>query len=184
MWRGKYNVPTTLGACGPSTSKSIGFQIGYEKGISSILAAVSGASVVNVHGGMHVELTYHPVQSVLDDDILGMVGRYLEGVKVTAETLAVDVIHEVGPIPGFFLSHAHTREWWQREQFLPKVADRLSYTEWCQSGKKSALDYAKERVDEILATHEPTPPLPPGVEQELDSILGEAEAYYKRKGFL
>jgi hypothetical protein len=79
----------------PIKSQSIDFQIGYEKGISAALAAVSGASVVNVHGGMHVELTYHPVQAVLDDDILGMRGRFMEGVRVTDEMLAVDVIEEV-----------------------------------------------------------------------------------------
>jgi trimethylamine--corrinoid protein Co-methyltransferase len=184
MWRGKYNVPTMLGACGPSTSKSIDVQIGYEKGMSAALAAVSGASVVNVHGGMHVELTYHPVQAVLDDDILGMLGRFLEGVKVTNETLAVDVIEEVGPIPGFFLAHAHTREWWKKEQYLPKVADRSSYPEWLKSGKKGALETAKERVAEILATHEAAPPLPPGKEEELDKILEEARAYYKRKDLI
>jgi trimethylamine--corrinoid protein Co-methyltransferase len=184
MWRGKYNIPTMLGACGPSTSKSIDFQIGYEKGISSVLAAVSGASVVNVHGGMHIELTYHPAQAVLDDDILGMIGRFLAGVRVNHETLATDVIEEVGPIPGFFLAHPHTREWWQKEQYLPKVADRLSYPDWLGSGKKSALDLARERAAEIVATHEPTPPLPPGKEEELDRILEEAKAYYKNKGLL
>jgi trimethylamine--corrinoid protein Co-methyltransferase len=184
LWRGKYNLPTMLGACGPSTSKSIDFQIGYEKGISATLAAVSGASVVNVHGGMHVELTYHPVQSVLDDDILGMIGRFLNGITVSDETLAVDVIHEVGPIPGFFLAHPHTRAWWKKEQYLPQVADRSSYADWLKSGKKGALDKARDRVAHILATHEPTPPLPPGKEEDLDRILEEARAYYQRKGLI
>jgi trimethylamine--corrinoid protein Co-methyltransferase len=184
MWRGKYDIPTMQGGCGPSSSKAIDFQTGYEKGIGAMLSAVSGVSVANVHGGIHVELTYHPVQSVLDDDMMGMIGRYLEGVRITDETLAVDVIEEVGPIPGFFLAHPHTREWWKREQFLPKAADRLSYHEWAKSGRKSALDYARERVAEILATHEPTPPLPPGKEEELDRILEEARAYYKNKGLL
>jgi trimethylamine--corrinoid protein Co-methyltransferase len=94
------------------------------------------------------------------------------------------VIEEVGPIPGFFLAHPHTREWWQKEQYLPKVADRLSYPDWLGSGKKSALDLARERAAEIVATHEPTPPLPPGKEEELDRILEEAKAYYKNKGLL
>lgn len=48
---------------------------------------------------IHGEITYHPVQSILSDDIAGMVGRFLEGVKVDNETLAIDLIEEVGPIP-------------------------------------------------------------------------------------
>ncbi len=127
---------------------------------------------------------YHPVQSVLDDDLMGMIGRFMEGITVTNETLATDVIQEVGPIPGFFLAHPHTREWWMKEQFLPKVADRLSYHDWLNSGQKSALDHARERVDAILASPEPTPPLPPGKEEELNKILEEARAYYKKKDLL
>jgi len=180
MWRGKYNVPTMLGACGPVSSKSIEFQTGYEKGISSVLAAISGASVVNVLGGISVELTYHPVQSVLDDDIAGMIGRFIDGIGVDHEMLAIDVIQQVGPIPGHFLGHQHTREWWQKEHYLPNVADRSSYPEWLSQGKKGALENARERMDDILANYEQT--LPEAKEEELDRILAEAEAYYRKKG--
>lgn len=184
MWRGKYNVPTMLGACGPTSSKSIDFQTGQDKGISSILAAVSGASVINVHGGISVELTYHPVQSVLDDDLAGAVGRFIEGVGVDQARLAVDVIQEVGPIPGHFLGTKHTREWWKKEHYIPKVADRLSYPEWLKQGKKSALDYATERVEQILTTHTPKKPLTVDEERQLDKILEEAKEYYRQQDLL
>jgi trimethylamine--corrinoid protein Co-methyltransferase len=173
-----------LGACGPTSSKSIDFQTGQDKGISSILAAVSGASVVNVHGGISVELTYHPVQSVLDDDLAGAVGRFIQGVGVDHATLAVDVIQEVGPIPGHFLGTKHTREWWKKEHYMPQVADRLSYPEWLKQGKKSALDYAAERVEHILATHKPTNPLTEDEECQLDKILEEAKEYYRKQDLL
>jgi trimethylamine--corrinoid protein Co-methyltransferase len=162
----------------------IGFQMGYEKGISTALAAVSGASVVNVHGGMHVELTYHPVQSILDHDIAGMMGRYLEGIKIDDETLAVDVIDEVGPIPGTFLTHKHTREWWKKEHFLPQSADRASYPEWLKANKKNAIDYARERMEHILAEHTPAPPLTAAQEEDLDRIMREAGEYYAGKDII
>jgi trimethylamine--corrinoid protein Co-methyltransferase len=184
LWRGKYNIPTMLGACGPSSSELIDFQCGYEKGISTSLASVSGASVINVLGGMHVELTYHPVQSVLDDDIAGMIGRFIEGITVNHETLAVDVIQKVGPIPGHYLNQKHTREWWKKEHFTPQVADRLSYPEWLAAGKQSALENARARVEQILASHQPSPPLAPGQEADLDRILDEARQYYAGKGML
>ncbi len=184
LWRGKYNIPTMLGACGPSSSQLIDIQMGYEKGISSALAAVSGASVINLHGGMHVELTYHPVQSVLDDDIAGMMGRFVEGVGVTQDTLATEVIEEVGPIPGHFLTQKHTREWWKKEHFVPVTADRLSYPDWIKSGKKSALENAQARVNEILESHEVFPPLTASQEEDLDTILEDARGYYRSKGML
>ena len=82
-----------------------------------------------------------------------------------------------------YLDKAHTRQWWQKEQFIPKAADRLTYPEWMECGKKSALDYAKDRVEEILATHKPKP-LTASQDEEIDRILAEARAYYKKRGMI
>jgi len=146
-------------------------------------AALSGANIIGLQGAISSELTHHPVQAILDDDIAGMVGRFLEGIEVNDETLAIDLIEEVGPIPGHYLGTEHTRKWWKREQFVPKVADRLTYPEWMQKGKKSALDYAKERMEEILATHRPTP-LTTSQEEDIERILEEARKYYREKGLM
>jgi trimethylamine---corrinoid protein Co-methyltransferase len=184
IWRGRYNIPTMVGGTGPSSSQRIDFQTGYEKGISTSIAAVAASSVINLIGGIHVELTYHPAQSVLDNDIAGMIGRFLEGVSVNPETIALEVIQKVGPIPGHYLTQKHTREWWKKEHFIPDVADRLSYPEWLAQGKKSALENAVHRVSEILATHQPSPPLSSTQEENLDRILAEAEKYYRDKEML
>jgi trimethylamine--corrinoid protein Co-methyltransferase len=182
IWRAKYGIPIMNGGVGPSDSKSIDFQCGYEKSMGVLLSALSGANMINTVGGLTGELSYHPVMSVLDNDVLGMIGRFLEGAQVNDETLAVDLIEAVGPIPGFYLNQAHTREWWKREQYLPQVADRLPYTEWLDRGKKGTLDYAKAKVEEILANYQHT--LPEDKEEELDRILEDARQYYKKKGLL
>ena len=179
MWR-KYELPI-YNLVSPTSSKEIDFQHGYEKGIGVILSAISGANIVNFIGSMYGEIAHHPVQAILDDDIAGMVGRFIEGVKIIDETLAIDLIETVGPIPGHYLNKEHTRKWWKKEQFMPMVADRLTYPEWIDKGKKSALDYAKERMDEIRATHEPTP-LPEDQYKEIDEILKKAKQYYKERG--
>ena len=117
----------------------------------------------------------------MDDDIAGMIGRFLEGVKVNDDTLAIDLLEQVGPIPGQFLDTGHTRRWWKHEQYIPRVADRLGYQEWTQRGGKSALDYAKERYEEILASHKPTP-LSAEQEAEVEAILEEERLYYEKQG--
>jgi trimethylamine--corrinoid protein Co-methyltransferase len=190
VWRRKYGIPVMNGGVGPSDSKSIDFQCGYEKALGILLSALSGANIINTIGGLTGELSYHPVQSVLDNDIAGMIGRFLEGATVTPETLAIDLIEAVGPIPGFYLNQQHTREWWKKEQFLTpltdaglaRTADTLSYPEWLATGKKSALDYARDRADELLASYQHT--LPEDKEAELDRILEDAREYYKRKGVI
>ena len=182
MWR-KYQIPTFNFAVGLSNSKEIDFQNGYERAIPALLSALSGANVITLHGGVHGELTHHPIQAILDDDIAGMIGRFIEGVEVNEETLALDLIDEVGPIPGFYLNTEHTRKWWKREQFLSKTSDRLTYPEWREQGKKNTLNYARERMEEILATHKPTP-LTPRQEADISNILEEARSYYRQKGLI
>ena len=183
IWR-KYNIPMWNYATGLSSSKRIDFQDGYEKSINAVISAISGASIMMLHGGVSSELTFHPFQAILDDDIAGMIGRFLEGIKVSEATLALDLIAEVGPIPGSYLATQHTREWWSQEQFVPKATDRLTYPEWMKTGKKSCLDYARGKMGEILAVHKVSIPLTESQEEDLERILREGREYYKKKGMV
>lgn len=60
---------------------------------------------------------------IVDLEIIGMVKRYVNGVKVDPETLAVDVIAEVG-IAGQFLTSNHTMKHFRKEPFLPEISLR------------------------------------------------------------
>jgi trimethylamine--corrinoid protein Co-methyltransferase len=181
VWR-KYRIPTKTSLPGPSSSKKIDYQCGYEKAVGAFSAALAGFHAVFVHGCVYGELTFHPVQAILDDDLAGMIGRFVEGVEVTTETLAVELIEEVGPIPGFFLDKEHTRKWWKKEQFLPKASDRMSYPEWMKTGKKDCVAYARETMDRLLATHKVSIPLTEDQNRRLGTVLEGAYAYYKSKG--
>jgi trimethylamine--corrinoid protein Co-methyltransferase len=181
VWR-KYKI-ATAGCTAYPCSKIPDYQCGYEKAIVVLTAMLSGANMQLMHGSVHGELTYHPVQSILDDDVAGMLGRFLEGVDVNDETMALALIEEVGPIPGEFLSKEHTRIWWRKDQYMPAVADILSYPEWIGGGKKNCVDHAREKMLEILECHRPTP-LSPGEDSEIQKILNEARKYYKQRGLL
>ncbi|KKL09152.1 hypothetical protein LCGC14_2568710, partial [marine sediment metagenome] len=140
----------------------------------------SGVNMINTVGGLTGELTYDPVMSVIDNDMIGSIGRFIRGVEVADATLAIDLIKQVGPTPGFFLNTKHTRDWWKKEQFIPKVADKTPYSEWVKMGKKSTLELARERAKELLENYESV--LPPDKEEEVDRILEECRAYYKKQG--
>jgi len=182
IWR-SLGIPTFGCAGGLSSAKPIDFQCGYEKAMSALINGLSGANMIQLHGGAYGELAWHPALAVLDDDIAGWIGRVLEGVEVADETLALDIIDEVGPIPGHYLNKPHTLKWWRKEQFVPKSADRLSYPEWLKKGKRDALALAKERLKEIMVTHDPTP-MPEDRSKEIDEILQEAKKHYEKKGFI
>jgi trimethylamine--corrinoid protein Co-methyltransferase len=120
----------------------------------------------------------------MDDDIAGMVGRFLGGIEINEETLAVDLIKRVGSGPDFFLNKEHTRKWWQKEQFMPAVADTSTLPEWLRGGRKTAIDLAKEKMEQILATHKVSIPLTASQDEEIERILAEARKYYKKIGKL
>lgn len=184
IWR-SYRIPIWNATSGCSNSKRIDFQAAYEKGLNALLSALSGANIILFHGGIYAELTYHSIQAVLDHDVARTIGRFIEGIEVTNEKLAIDLIDKVGPLPGTFLDQGHTRKWYRKEgNFVQEVADVLSYPEWIKRGKKSTFDYAKERVEKIVTTHQPTPPLSKEQDEEIDAILKEAREYYQKKGMI
>jgi trimethylamine:corrinoid methyltransferase-like protein len=182
MWR-HYGVPCGNGSPGYVSAKTIDYQAGYEKALAGLAAGLSGVNHLLLHFGVAAEMTAHPVQAVLDDDVAGMIGRFVSGEQVDDETIAVDLIQQVGPIPGHYLDTAHTRKWWRQEQYMPRAADRLSYGQWLAAGKKTALDYARARVEQILTTHQ-VPPLTPAQEEDLERILADARRYYREKGLM
>ncbi len=48
---------------------------------------------------------------------------------------------------------------------------------------KTAIQHGLERMEQILATHTPTP-LPPDQEAAIEGILSEARQYYRGKGLI
>ena len=103
---------------------------------------------------------YHPVHvSVTNMDI-------------DPETLAVDIINEVGP-GGHFLSQKHTRKH-MRTSMVRGVIHQLDAT----GHYRDPVEYARERVAWILETHHPEPPTD-DVQREIDRILQTADKELK-----
>jgi trimethylamine--corrinoid protein Co-methyltransferase len=173
-----YRIPAWSNAGFASDSKKIDFQAGFEKSTGALMAALSGGHVQLFQGGSSSELLYSPELSVMDDDIAGWIGRVLEGVRVDDETLAVEVIDDVGVVPGHYLGHAHTREWWDKEDAFLAVTDHEPYSSWVTSGKPDMLSRARDKVEEILGTHRPLP-LTAEEERGVEGILDEARRYYR-----
>jgi trimethylamine--corrinoid protein Co-methyltransferase len=183
IWNGFYRIPTNNTGPAFPNSKRIDFQGGYEKTHIAMASALSGANMIVLHGGVSSELSYHPLQAVMDDDIAAIVGRTIEGFEVNEETMAMEIIKEVEPMRGTYLNKAHTRTLWKKEYYVPKAADRLTYQEWLKTGRKNSIDYARERMEEVLATHKPTP-ITSEQDKEIDRILEEAKKYYRNRGLL
>jgi trimethylamine---corrinoid protein Co-methyltransferase len=151
-----YDLPASVGA-GMTDSKLPDNQAGYEKGVSTALAALAGGNYVCESAGMLASLLGCSFEAlVIDNDMLGMVQRALRGIEVTDETLSYDVIREAVEGAGHFLGAGQTLEFMHTEYVYPSLADRSAAGAWEEGGKPELLDRARERVREILSQHYPT----------------------------
>ena len=181
MWRW-YDFPVAMTTAYPN-SKVSDSQLAYEKALIALSAALSGVNLQLMQGAIMGELTYHSAQAIIDDEMVGAIGRLLQGFEVNEETLAMDLIEQVGPIPGEYLSKKHTRKWWRDQSYFGEVADMTTYSEWLKGDKKTVLDHAQEKMRHILATHEVTP-LTETQEKDIKRILADATKFYQGKGLI
>jgi trimethylamine--corrinoid protein Co-methyltransferase len=133
---------------------------------------LAGVNVVYGLGMLEMGVTLDFGQLVMDNEFAGMIKHVLNGIPVNDETLAVDVIHEVGPFKDF-LSHKHTLKH-MRSQSQPQLIDRRRRPKWEELGKTDIYQRAREKAIEIIETHQPDP-LPDSVLSEIRKIIVEAE---------
>jgi trimethylamine--corrinoid protein Co-methyltransferase len=110
----------------------------------------------------------------LDDEVCGMMLRMAEGIAVTDDTIAMDVIRQVN-FAGNYLVEQHTRRRFRQEHYIPQLLVREGYQAWEKEGSKTVLDRARERVREILDAHQPRE-LDPAMEKELNQYLEKTRA--------
>jgi len=167
-----YNVPN-LCAGGRADSKIPDAQAGYEKARNALISALAGSNLNNMAGALESNLKVSFEQLIIDNEIVGTIKRVIEGIEVTDETLALEVIKKVGP-GGLYLAEDHTLKYLKKEHYMPKIDDRRSYGAWEKTGAKNVAEVAKEKAKEILTTYQPEP-LSKEIQKELASIIREAE---------
>ena len=154
---------------GMTDSKVLDAQSGYESAITSLLCALAGANFIHDAAGlMEFALTVCYEKFVIDNDILGMVMRAVEGIKVDDDSLAFDLIKQVGP-GGNFVTAKHTRRFMRSEHYQPSVSDRNSREEWEARGRQTTWERAAERVREIMDNHNYN--LPAAIRQQILSEI-------------
>ena len=146
--------------------------MGHEKTLTGLIAALAGANLIYGPGMLESGIVFDVAQLVLDNEFVKMIKHTLKGFPVNNETLAVDVIKEVGPAKDF-LTHNHTFEH-MRTQSQPDLIDRSGMEAWMAAGGRDIYARAVEKAKNILKNHKPQPP-PETVCTEIRSIIKETE---------
>lgn len=128
-------------------------------------------------GMLESGITFDFGQLVLDAEFARMIKHVVKGIPVDDETLAVNVIKEIGPF-GDFLCHKHTLQR-MRSQSQPEFIDRTMREAWEKKGSMNAYQKALEKVKHIIKTHQPEP-LPQDVLDKIHAIVIETEKEFKK----
>jgi trimethylamine--corrinoid protein Co-methyltransferase len=165
-----YNIPLSMGSFATG-AKEPNWHAGVENSLSTFMASVVMSDMLLGVGLLHGSRIWSYAQMLMDCEIFSIIHKMMQGIIVDDETLALDVIKNVGP-GGNFLSQKHTLKH-MREIFLPQYMDRRPYNEWEQKGD-DGRDWALDKAKNILSNHQPEP-LESALSIELKKIIASVE---------
>jgi trimethylamine--corrinoid protein Co-methyltransferase len=129
---------------------------------------------------LELGVTFSMEQLVIDNDIIAMEKKAMEGVIINEETLAVDAIKEIG-VGNDFLGHVTTMNNIELASD-PQIFDRYMIGDWKAAGSKSAVDVAHEVVLDVMKNHK-VAPIPAEKLKVIEAIVKKADdAFLKNKG--
>lgn len=100
---------------------------------------------------LELGMTFSMEQLVIDNDIIKMTKKVLQGVPVNEETLAVESIQKVG-IGNNFLALKQTRMLVNYPSD-PMLIDRRMFGDWAAAGSKDLAAAAHDKVVDVLKNH-------------------------------
>lgn len=160
-----------FGTAGTSDSQIFDGQAILEATSSCIMAALSGANLIHDVGLLGNATVVMPDMIVATDEIISMIHHLLPEVRADEETLALDVICDVGP-GGEFVTHPHTLRH-VRDVWYPDLLYRGGAKVWSGSEQLTFEERVNTRTRELIESHQPEP-LPDDVIEQIEGIIGRA----------
>jgi trimethylamine--corrinoid protein Co-methyltransferase len=167
-----YGLPS-WGYAGHSDSCVMDEQAAADAAFSVLVALLAGSNLVHDVGYLEAGLTTSPEMIVFAAEMISMMRHFMSGVSLDAESLALEVIHKVGP-GGDFLTARHTLKHF-RALWQPELFDRRRAEEWVAAGGERLGQRLGEKTVSIIDSHQPEP-LPDHVREEIEYILKENES--------
>jgi len=148
-----YGTPC-FGLGGSTASKLVDQQAAIDATLLLITSVLAGGGLIHDIGYMASATMGSLIQSVICGEIIAWIKEYWKGLKIDDDTLALDVIHEVGT-KGDFVETTHSLKHC-RDDYYPELTDQRLYEDWISAGATAMKDRAKSKVERILAEHQPT----------------------------
>ena len=165
-----YNIPSR----GPglvTESKCFDIQNGFERFMTLFCSANAGINYITCAGTYESSLSEALELLVIDDELIDIIKRGFNGIRVDNESIATEEITKVAKEGKNYLMLRHTAKNTRKELYVPKLVDRDRRGVWQKNGAKDIIKRARERVDSILDTQKG-----PGISEEVER---EFEQYFK-----
>ncbi|MFX1567656.1 MAG: trimethylamine methyltransferase family protein [Promethearchaeota archaeon] len=152
-----------------SDSKIPDSQAGFEAGMGALLAALAGINMISGPGMLDFESTQSVEKLIIDNEIIGMIKRFIQGIEVHNRPFASDILKDYEEKEEL-LSHPSTLKLFRKELFLPSsIIDRMTRDAWKDSGSKSTRQRARE-LSKQLAEKSSLRPIDDVLKEELNKI--------------
>ena len=168
-----YGLPSRGGGM-MTDSKAADAQMGMEKLMNCLMASLAGLNVVAGVGQTDFINTVRADQLFIDNEMISLVKRMCRGIKVDEDTVALDVIAQVGP-GGNYLAAEHTVANFRQELWFPRLFDRKIWAVWEEEGAQDIADRARQKV---ASAKQNGPPLEEAVNKEIMDIVRQADQRY------
>jgi len=167
----RYGLPVYINV-GLTDSKTVDAQAGLEAGVTLVCGALAGADIFGHLGICGVDQATSLDMLMMQHELIGYIERMMRGIRVDPETIALEVLAEVGP-GGRFIDHEHTAAHFRQELWFPRLLDRQFYDAWVGGGSQTMADRCRREKERLLAAHQ-VEPLPDDVAREIDRVVGAA----------
>lgn len=173
----RYGLPFRSGGMFAS-SKIPDAQSAYESVMIMLPAVLARVNfVLHAAGWLENGLAAGYEKFVLDCEILGMFHKFLQGLDLSDEALAMDSIRSVAP-GGHHLGTPHTLEHFRTAFYRAELFDYNSAEQWQEEGSQTAAQRANTQYKKLLREYE-APELDEAIDEELQAFMAKRKEEIK-----
>ena len=149
-----------------SDSKVPDAQAGFEAGMGALLAGIAGINMISGPGMLDFESTQSIEKLLIDNEICGIVKRFIKGIKDYGSPFASEILKDYDDKQEL-LSHPSTLKLFREELFFTgPIVDRATRDSWRVLGSNSAR---KRAIQEAIRLEKKQPLIP--IEESLSKEL-------------
>jgi len=171
-----YDLPARSG-CAVTDAHLPDGQAGFESALNLMIAVRNGSNfILHAAGilGSYNAMSFE--KFIIDEEICSIACEYLKPIEISEETIALDIIEEIG-IGGDFLSHPKTLEQCRTAFFLPDLVNRKGYAGWLENGRKRIDEKATDILHERISAYV-KPDIDPLIEKDLQAYIQKRKSEF------